>query len=84
LTVSRFLPARILKLAAAAGKIQPKYRPEPFPLVPVLAAGAKDGKFRARRPRTQGPFPPQETAFYVESAETFQAMNDLAAKRPDL
>jgi hypothetical protein len=37
-----------------------------------------------RRPQTQPrAASPQETAFYAESAETFDAMDDLAAKRPD-
>jgi hypothetical protein len=34
--------------------------------------------------RKEGPFPPQETTFYVNPAETFEPRNDLAAKRPDL
>ena len=29
----------------------------------------------------EGRFPPQETAFYAESAETFEGRNDLAANR---
>ena len=33
--------------------------------------------------RKERPFPPQEKASYAESAQTFEARNDLAAKRPD-
>jgi hypothetical protein len=32
--------------------------------------------------RKEGPFPPQETAFYTESAETFQAKNDFGLWTP--
>jgi hypothetical protein len=51
---------------------------------PVLAAGAKGGEnvLPDAQERKQGPFPPQETAFYDESAQTFEARNDLAGKTP--
>jgi hypothetical protein len=52
---------------------------------PVLAtvAGDRERCLPGAHQRNLGPFPPQERAFYAESAGTFQAMNDLAAKRPD-
>jgi len=50
---------------------------EPDPGPPVLAAGARTGKLPTQRPPTQGPFPPQETAFHAEPAETFEVGNDF-------
>ena len=35
------------------------------------------------RQRKEGQFPPQETAFYAKSAETFEARNDLAIGHPN-
>jgi len=82
-----FSLARILKPGRRRPtKPQPKCRPESPPpeIPPVFAAKAKDGESRpSAHERKEGPFPPQETAFYAESAETFEARNGLAAKRPD-
>jgi hypothetical protein len=86
-TASRFSLARILKPAACS---QVKPRPIspaiPSPQVsPVLAAGPKDGDWPTQTPKNarKGRFRPKKMAFYAESAETFQAINDLAAKRLD-
>jgi hypothetical protein len=51
---------------------------------PVLATVAKDREMATWRPPTQGPFPPQETAFYAESNKTFEPRNDLAPNGPIL
>jgi hypothetical protein len=87
LPVSRFLPVRILKPAAAGRQNPAKISPGiPPPGTTPISATVGQGQERwlpGADQRNLGPFPPQETAFYGESTETFEPRNDLAAKRPD-
>jgi hypothetical protein len=54
------------------------------PLRPEIRRGQGRGRWLPEaHQRNLGPFPPQETAFYAESAETLEPRNDLAPKRSD-
>jgi hypothetical protein len=67
-------------------KTAAKSRPESLPRIDACFGHRGQGQgiwLPGADQRNLGPFPPQETAFYGESTETFEPRNDLAAKRPD-
>jgi hypothetical protein len=71
LTVSRFSLARILSRPRQAGKAQPKCSPRN----PACFWPPRTGRcLPDAHQRNLGPFPPQETAFYVESERNISAM----------